>query len=62
MARMPRSRTIYRPTGTRDPLLTEKRRIGARFARIAADEFVTPEHPKVTRLCAGSTTMRRSET
>jgi hypothetical protein len=27
-----------------------------------ADEFVTPEHPKVTRLCAGSATMRRSET
>src|SRR4029077_752797 len=33
-----------------DDFITEKRRIGARFARIAADEFVTPECPKVARL------------
>ena len=33
-----------------DDFITEKRRIGARFARIAANEFVPPEHPKVTRL------------
>jgi len=31
-------------------IITQKRRIGARFARIAANEFVTPEYPKVTRL------------
>ena len=35
-----------------DDFIAEKRRIGARFACIAADEFVTPEHPKVTRLRA----------
>src|ERR1700720_2275329 len=33
-----------------DGFIAEKRRIGARFARIAADEFVSPEYPKVTRL------------
>ena len=34
-----------------DGFIAEKRRIGARFTRIAANEFVTPEYPKVTRLC-----------
>ena len=29
-----------------DDFITEKRRIGARFTRIAADEFVTPEYPE----------------
>jgi hypothetical protein len=30
-----------------DGFIAEKRRISACFARIAANEFVTPEHPKV---------------
>jgi hypothetical protein len=33
-----------------DGFIAEKRRISARFARIAANEFVTPEHPKVAWL------------
>ena len=33
-----------------DGFIAEKRRIGSRFASIAADEFVTPEYPKVARL------------
>ena len=38
-----------------DDFTAQKRRIGARVARIAADEFVTPEHPKVARLCNSGT-------
>src|SRR5712671_498658 len=33
-----------------DGFIAEKRRIGACLARIAANEFVTPEHPQVARL------------
>jgi hypothetical protein len=33
-----------------DGFITQKLRIGACFARIAANEFVTPEHPQVAWL------------
>jgi hypothetical protein len=32
-----------------DHFIAQKRCIGSRFASIAADEFVTPEYPKVAR-------------
>jgi len=36
-----------------DGFSAEKRRIGGSFARISAEEFVTSEYPKVTRLRNG---------
>src|SRR5580704_19748160 len=41
---------VWRISTDQVDFITEKRRIGARFARIATDEFVTPEDPKVARL------------
>jgi hypothetical protein len=37
-----------------DGFITQKRRIGTRFARIAANEFVPPEYRTTTRTIASS--------
>lgn len=43
-------RCVFRRLLRNDERIAQKRRICARFARISADEFVTPEQPKVARL------------
>src|SRR3984893_7564074 len=42
-----------------DGFIAEKRRIGSRFACIAANEFVPPEHPKVAGLRNSGLTLPR---